>query len=772
MTDHFLRKRDAFTLLFLIGALAAGSSLLLTRELAVCVKAVDLAFASVAVALGWILLGAVLGPFLPVGKRSFFMLMMMLLPFLYGGAVFAVRAWGGALLIIPGGCNVSWGVLPAALLLLAPSGLVSGVLLRELDSQLGDGPGAGITLCLGVVGGCGLVLLTSVLGWGQVASMAVLVLVFVCCASALAGARLQRRDKQILALWAMAVAIGVLLLLSSNSGRNWVNSSAARGLLADNQNTIVAADYDSAPGNITVVAGQGGSIDIFRNGSLCGRYPDPDARMDAIFACAQSCKLNRVLLLGDLRPSLLRELLARGARNVRMLARDPAIEKVLTGNLSERDKTTLSSESVSISYGDLFSQLREMQNSEFDLVLISLPRADSPQASRYYSIELLDQLSARLQLGWGVLVAILPHCEADYPRTSARVAATFFELVDRKSLTMLRFFEGGRMRITACAREMRRKEARLLMKPAALYRSHLLAGGVAPTVVSDSQLEALFDIEQGNNLRNLLNDRKNSLDIFPASLRSAEIYIDNRLDEAGVRAPGVGWFYKSMLQIPIFAYAIAIWVAMIVSWLLSRGSQGRIPGRFGQSGLSVCGGFTGFGLLSVLTGVLGVLNGRLYDGIAILLAVFSGGIGLGILLAGRLREKRFRLPRKPLAIIQFGILVIFLSAAQAGGLPPGWLISELSCYLGLFVCSLLLGLEISLLAGSHDDESPSSSETGWRVVGAWTCGALAAAMMLPSGLLYVLGPTVMMLMLLGVRGISFMILAAGMGRGGQATTGN
>jgi hypothetical protein len=747
-------------------AFFAASTLILIRELTVVSGGSETAVVvGVGASLGWTALGAALSWRLaPRGGTTWRAVLLAALPVLFAVEFWAVRGPAATLASLLGAPAVPWGHAPAACAVTAPVGLACGLLVAGSFRGRAGCARFWTTAGAGLAAGAAAVALGSALDCGPLCAAAVLCGGFAPLVSAAVGPRLLRRAKLALGVWTLAVAGAALVAGATPLCRDWQLSTAARGAPLGEAGAKVTAEAETPLGRLVVLRGEGHSASVRRNGLVAARIPDGYARDDAIFACGQADALGKVLVVGEARPELVRELILRGAFQIEVLAPDRALADALLPHLPERDREAWSSERVKRRWGNLPRLLRRTEG-RFDLVLLSAPAPLSAAAAQFHSQEFLLSLAGRVAVR-GTLVICVPGEPRAGTEYLARTYAALRELNvlrttgGRRLLGLTGVFPAGKYRLAA-ARGIDLCET--ADAAAKRYRGHRTPEGTEPAAAADEDFRRLVNSAAARRLTENLRKRWESAEVVRESVRTPWIRLDYFLGLMRRRAPRSAAALGALMRTPVLGLFPVLLVLLVAGWLIARRTRGRVPGRFAILSAAAASGLALVAALDLSCTSYAAQSGALHGAVPLLTAALCTGLGIGALLGRRVPGFAAGSPRRALLSVQFGFLLVLFLGSQVVNLPPGSAWADLAHGTGLASLGLLAGIElVGLSSCLTQKDGPHRAAGG--LVAAGGLGALVAAVLAGSMFLAVLGPASAFLLLVAVKVLVIGLLAAGAGR--------
>ena len=400
--------------LFLTGLVSLFGQIILLRELDVAFYGIELIYL---IGLGvWMFLtavGAVAGGRRPSAGRAavLFLCLAIFLPF---GVVFlrASRLLMGGVL----GAYLPFPRQMATLVIaLLPSGLLSGLLFREaagLHAERGRTlAGAyGIESAGGLAGG---VLATLCLRYG----VQNLPLAVACGLIAAAAALFLFRGKGFRPGRTVAALFAVFLIAVLSQ-----TPSLDRRMTGWNHPGLIAT-RDSPYGRITatVLAGQ---VSVFANDALAFESGGTEAELFAHLTALQHPEPRRILVLGGGWDGTLRELLRHRPVRIDAVVLDLDPITLLRRHLPADIRASLTDPAVRLTRADPRHFLKNRVFA-WDLILVGMPEPSSGETNRFYTREFFAQCAARLYPG-GIVALRLPTAENLWtPQTIRRTASVY-----------------------------------------------------------------------------------------------------------------------------------------------------------------------------------------------------------------------------------------------------------------------------------------------------------------------------------------------------------
>jgi len=762
---------------YMVAAAALGAAffcaalIIVMRELAVLSGGAETAAGAAAgAAVFWVGLGALLVHRFHArlgGRWSAWMLGLM--PLLLCLVLWAARSGIAAVAGHPRFPLLLWYQALAALLLTAPLGLVCGGILPLAAERCGSAERIWPAVFGGMAAGAAGVSLASSLGCGQLLTATLACAVFAPLVSATIGPRLLRRGKMALAAWTVLVFGAALWAAATPLIRSLALSTALRGGALQSSGQV-AGEIDSPGGNLVVVRGEGDSVRVYHEGILRLRYPDPNARDDAVFACSQAPVLGRVLVIGGGRPGLVRELLARGAAKVHVLHSEGGLERALADHLTDADREAMESPLVKHIRGNSRRILPETGAGPFDLAILDVPPPWSAGKSRYYSVQFLGAIAATL-VRRGVLVAVVPAAGPKHRNTyAARVWATFWELGEKRLVGEALIFPGERWRVVASP-----KSSGLADDPrqaAERYRRHRMPEGGAPTAAGDEDFVRLIRADAAREFTKTLEARRKSRDLVRESVLTPRIHLDFQRACLLEEAPAQAWTVRKATRIDLWEPFALLLAMFLIGGLVARRKRGSMPGSVTMAWTAATLGLLATGTFYLACTTYSLQAGVLYGALPLLAAAAFAGAGLGASLVGRLGGAVQRSPRRTLGAAGFGMALLMMLGWRSVSLPAGSTWVDLAHGLGLAALGLLAGLQLALIGACISGrKAPGAVVT--RLVFALGSGGLLTCALVTGLVLSGMGLAASYLLLLAVVVVALGMLGAGAGRrrsGGSSTS--
>jgi hypothetical protein len=514
-----------------------------------------------------------------------------------------------------------------------------------------------------------------------------------------------------------------------------------------------------------------------RSPGLCDRA---EARADALLACGEARSLARVLVVGG-GAAQVRELLARGAAWIDVVGTGSAAGDEPGSRRGTGEQDAVVSPRVRYHDGDAFGFLRAHRGAPYDVALLCPPEPTGIAAGRLYSVEFHRLLAGRLG-AMGAVVLGLPGGGGAYSQVGlGRVFATMKEAYGQAAVLPCSAKPGfatqgeaepagpeGRWRVLASAQGVATLDP---AAAAARCSGRVMPDGGPVPAARREDFAALLDEQPALRLMNGLFN----MEMAPETLGSPRLYLEYL---AGRPRPTAGTaMLRLALRAPIWACFAALWAALMACGLAARATStaGR-PGRVALGTVSFLAGMVSVG--GLLVGLLvfqaggGTLSGRL----AVLVALFAIGAGLGASLAARLAGLFRNAPRLALAGAGFAFLLGLLLCVGLTNLTGGSGWESLLIGAALALLGFMGGLKLTALSDLAGERGTGSAERGTanakpapssafgapRSMG--TLGAAAGAALVAGGLLPALGPATAFLILLGAELVSLGVIAAGAGR--------
>jgi hypothetical protein len=671
------------------------------------------------------------------------------MPLLAVGELWAARTVPAWCFGLSGGTGVPWTVALAALLLGGPLGLVCGAVLAPAGQTGAERAAFWRRVAIGLTAGSGLFTLGSLLLWHQARIAAVLAVVLACLASVAGGAGLFGRGRLVLGAWALAIAIAAAALEALSGGRSWLLATGGRGgLLGAGR---CAAESATPDGPMVTMLRADGTATVYLAGAPSAATPDPAAREDAVFACAQAPALGTVLLVGAGRPELVRELLSRGAGQLHLDETFHGTAQALAPHLASREADALGADGVQQAPGG--DGVRR-----YDLVIAALPEPLSAAAAARASTTGLKRLCGLLAPN-GTLVLLPSAGTARSTALTTRLWANCRELVESRTVRQCRMHPGPRLRVAASRSGDLPGDA---AAAARLYRGRLGPAGQRPAPVSFEELSRLIDVPAAENFSRGLEQRGGSAGLIGEGAASRRLLLAATAERLAVPAPSSAAALAFLMKLPLAAPFVVLWLLLAPVWLAGRRTGAAGPGRGTLLIAAALTGFVGVGALGTWCSTLGALRTSLAAALPLIATAAALGLWCGGRFAGRFPGAIERSPRLGLAAAEFCFLPILLLAPLLVDAGAGSRWADLAHGAGALLLGTACGLHLEATRAMREP----NEQAGWScaVLAAACAGALAAGLLAATLLPEVLEPAGMFLFLLAAKVASVGLLAAGAGR--------
>ncbi len=213
---------------------------------------------------------------------------------------------------------------------------------------------------------------------------------------------LQKEKKRNLIKKILLIAIPICLLLISSKVNQYTVLKRWKSLTKD---LPLLKNFDSPYQNISITQ-QLDQYSVFFNGMYGFSFPDPyNDSMVAHHILSQSPKIDSVLIIGEVTPTLLSEFLKEPVKKVTFVYFDPSLYKIITPYFSHEEKEVFKDKRVKqiFSDGRLFAKTTK---EKFDVIYINIPDPSNALINRYYTLEFYKELSHILNPSGIVVVKI------------------------------------------------------------------------------------------------------------------------------------------------------------------------------------------------------------------------------------------------------------------------------------------------------------------------------------------------------------------------------
>jgi spermidine synthase len=371
----------------------------------------------------------------------------------------------------------------------------------------------------------------------------------------------------------------------------------------------------SVYGNL-LLAGHDGAQTLYENGLPVFSVDDVSAAEQCVhFGLLEHPAPTAVLLIGGGLNGSIREILKHpSVKRVDYVELDPEILQLAATRFPLPDDERLRTHAVD---GRLFLKT---SSAEFDVILVNLPDPQTAQLNRYFTVEFFREAAQRLSP-----VGILSFGLASSENYISPERAEFFRCINKTLRAVfpdVRFLPGSTLRVLAC------NSSGMLTTDANELVSRLRQRGVSTRYVSRALLP--FELTPGRvaelaeRLEPLSSTPVNR-DFSPTAYYFGAVLWGTRFDLGASR-----WFSRlASLNFEPWLTATVIAALLACSLLIWRGPSAAAAASVAAAG------FTSMGMEILLLLGFQAAFGYVYQQLAILIAAFMAGIGLGCWLALR-----------------------------------------------------------------------------------------------------------------------------------------
>ena len=636
--------------------------------------------------------------------------------------VLAVRAAKSVLQTVPGEVLGPGPMLLTSFITLAPFSMLSGALFTagskvyRAAANAPAGAAGGSVYLWEAVGSSGGGALAGVLLIGYLSSLDIAWLLAVVNLAAALGITMEDRPRRRAAIGGLLGAAAALTLfgwprnLESISQRHiW------RGL-----NLI--ATRNSVYGSLAVV-GTEGSRSVYENGVVLFNVPDPPAAEEAVhYALLEHPAPRRLLLIGGgLNGSIEQALRHPTLERVDYVELDPAILDLAREYFPAEWRALRADTRVHthVTDGRLFLKTTA---STFDVVIVNLPEPQNAQINRFYTVEFFREALRRLTPG-GVLSFQLKSSEnyispelGQFLRSIRNSLREVFPAVTAIPGETVHFFAARRAGALASGADELLARLRARHLGTSYVSEYFIPFRMSPDRMLDLELQ-LRPREPGRAATPLNRDFAPVAYYFDVALWSSQF------------SQGYRRVFRAMAGVSFgqLAGAVGASLALVLVggriWRRRRAAGDRrspvvakrAGAQFAAGWATAATGFTMIGLEMLLLLAFQAMHGYVYQQLALLVAAFMAGIGLGSWLAVRRAEQR---GMRVLAITQLlaaaappALCAIFVAIGRIGSAVAT---SQIAFPTLALLCGLLGGYEFSLASRIFFDGADAGTSAAHR----------------------------------------------------------
>ena len=141
---------------------------------------------------------------------------------------------------------------------------------------------------------------------------------------------------------------------------------------------------------------QEGQYPVYFNGVYGYAFPDPYGEaVAAHHVMTQAPKPDRVLILGEVSPGFIGEVLKHPVKKVTVIHLDPALSRLMAPYLTEQERKLLKDPRLEILHGDGRLFVDRIKD-RYDLVRVAMPDPTSALLNRYYTLEFYTKVKSAL----------------------------------------------------------------------------------------------------------------------------------------------------------------------------------------------------------------------------------------------------------------------------------------------------------------------------------------------------------------------------------------
>ncbi len=553
------------------------------------------------------------------------------------------------------------------------------------------------------------------------------VIIFASMALGVMWARLHRWTKGIPDALSMGLVLSVFVLVAMAPGVEEASRNARWKTLVKGIPLLAQAD---SPYQNLAIGEQEGQYPVYFNGVFGYAFPDPygDAAK-AHHILTQSPAPRQVLVLGQVTPGFIGEVLKHPVEKMTVIHMDPALDKLIDPYMTPEEKKIIQDPRVTVLHGDPRLFLVESPG-PWDMVFVAMPDPTSALTNRYYTLEFFRHVRRVLAPG-GVLALSVASSEYYLSETLLEYNRTIFKTL-REVFPVLITSPGHPAFIFASTDPASPTE-----DPQVLFH-RFQAREIKETTFTPYLFETFYE---GDRLRFFqeslgdLREAKFNRDLEPvAYLQGLKLWdgssdsrlspIINKLEKGGFA------FIYWVIAVFVLGLSVAVMALPVKRTPLS------------PPGMVFASGFCGMGVSLLLLYSYQNLYGYLYERIGFvvglyMLGIFAGGLGAGHII------KRKSHPWWMVAIpaLFLGILCLGISPLidLLGGKGRGWVVL---LYGAMITAGILSGLVaplcVELISRMHRG-TESSSPAVSLVWGADHLGGCLGALVLGAFLVPLMG---------------------------------
>jgi spermidine synthase len=395
-----------------------------------------------------------------------------------------------------------------------------------------------------------------------------------------------------------------------------------------------------------------GEISFFENGLRLFTCPDPLTAEESVhYALLEHPAPEKILLVGGSLGGTIREAFMHPSlKAVHAVELDPETVRLAGRLLPEEDRRILEDPRVTFHLTDARRFIRTTEET-FDAVLLNLPNPYTIQLNRYYTREFFLEVRARMKPR-GVFSFALPSSEnaigeelADFLGTiSATLSSVFPHTV---------LLPGDNCRFIASM------DGEFLTSDPAVLAARVRQRGLNTSYVREYYLPYQFSKERMDYLSSRLTrvpSGRINRDLKPAAFWF-DFILWSRHFASPLTAETLEWFSRMRMR---HGFALLL-LSALSAWIWIRRSRSTLP----PVRLSLfCLGLSGISIELVILLAYQTIYGVLYQDMAVIVAGFMAGLGIGSTFALKVKRPDPSAASKRLAFFQ--LLIGLFTAALAG----------------------------------------------------------------------------------------------------------
>jgi spermidine synthase len=408
---------------------------------------------------------------------------------------------------------------------------------------------------------------------------------------------------------------------------------------------------NTAYGNLAA-ARAGGEISFFENGLRLFTCPDPQTAEESVhYALLEHPAPEKILIVGGSLGGAIGEAFKHPTvKSVHAAELDPETVRLARRIFSGEDRRSLDDPRVTFLLTDARRHIRTSDET-YDAVLLNLPNPYTLQINRYYTREFFLEVRSRLKPG-GVFSFSLPSSENSIGRELA-------DFLGSVSATLSSVFPDNVLLPGDNCRFIASMDGRNLTSDPAVLAERVRSRGLSTAYVREYYLPYQFSKERRDYLSSKVEGLPSAK--INRDLRPVSFWFDFILWSRHFAAPFMARVLSRIGRMNAAAGCALLIGSGLLAWLWAgRKRSARFPAR-----LSVlCIGISGIAVELVILLSYQTLYGVLYQDMALIVAGFMAGLGMG----GALRiPEKFRAPFRLRRRLAFFHLMSGLSAAAVPG---------------------------------------------------------------------------------------------------------